>query len=410
MSRAFWRSPIFVLVCATTIILLAYGGRQSFGMFLRPVSTGLGWGNDITVMSLATGLQSLVYGLATPFVGAIADRWGPIKVLVVSGIVYAAGLFMMAHAVTPEGLIFSVAFVVGLGSSGVALPMLLSVASRVAPPERRGLWLGIVTSGGTAGQMLVVPFSHGMIASWGWVTAALVLGGMVAMIVPLSLAIARTSNKALARKDKQSLGQAVSEARRHRGFWLLTLGFFVCGFQVQFINNHLESYLRDTTVDPAMAATAISLIGLFNMIGTWCAGAMGERFSKKYLLANIYMLRSLVFLAFFLVPVSKGSVIVFACAVGLLWLATVPLTSGIVVQIFGPRYLATLYGVVFLSHQIGSFASVSLGGYIRTHMGSYDAAWWMVIIAGFVAALLHWPIDDKPVARIAAEQKEAAKA
>ena len=286
--------------------------------------------------------------------------------------------------------------------------MLLSVASRVAPPERRGLWLGIVTSGGTAGQMLVVPFSHGMIASWGWATAALVLGGMVAMIVPLSLAIARSSNRALARKDKQSLGQAVSEARRHRGFWLLTLGFFVCGFQVQFINNHLESYLRDTTVDPAMAATAISLIGLFNMIGTWCAGAMGERFSKKYLLANIYMLRSLVFLAFFLVPVSKGSIIVLACAVGLLWLATVPLTSGIVVQIFGPRYLATLYGVVFLSHQIGSFASVSLGGYIRTHMGSYDAAWWMVIIAGFVAALLHWPIDDKPVARVEAEQKAAA--
>jgi MFS family permease len=239
------------------------------------------------------------------------------------------------------------------------------------------------------------------------VTAALVLAAMTLLIVPLALAISRAGRDALTRKDRQSLGQAVQEARGHRGFWLLVMGFFVCGFQVQFINAHLENYLSTTVVGGAMAATAISLIGLFNMIGTWGSGWLGARFRKKYLLSNLYMLRSLIFLVFFLVPVSKTSVIVFACAVGLLWLATVPLTSGIVAQVFGPRYLATLYGVVFLSHQVGSFTSVWLGGVIRTYTGSYDIAWWMIIGAGFAAAMVHLPIDDTPVARLLAEREAA---
>jgi MFS family permease len=408
MSKSIWRSPYFVLACAVGIILFAYGGRQSMGMFLRPITEGMGWGEDVRVMSFATGLQALIYGLAAPLIGAIADRFGPIRVLVISSLVYSGGLFMMSQSTTESGLILSVGFMVGLGSSGIALPMLLSIVGRVAPEEKRVFWLAVVVSGGTAGQMLIVPASHYMISEWGWVFAAIVLSVSALMVVPLAFAIKHAAADTLNKKDHQSLRQAIGEASRHRGFWLLLLGFFVCGFQVQFINNHLENYLNSTIVGGAMAATAIAIIGFFNMIGTQTAGALASRFRKKYMLANIYWMRSLVFLVFFLVPVSQTSVIIFSASVGLLWLATVPLTSGIVVQIFGPRYLATLYGAVFLSHQVGSFTSVWLGGIIRTQTGSYDYAWWMIIIAGFAAALVHLPINDKPVPRLAAEQKAAA--
>jgi len=417
MTKAFWRSPHFVLISAVGIILFAYGGRQSLGMFLRPVTEALGFMTtnaqgvlvqNFEVMSFATAVQVLIYGFAAPFVGAIADRWGAIKVLIVSGLIYAAGLFMMSQATTETGLLVSVGFMMGIGSSGIALPMLLSIVGRVAPEERRTFWMAIVVSGGTAGQMLIVPLSNWMIGNQGWVFATIVLATMALMVAPLSLCIAHAASGTLNKKDTQSLGQAIREASTHRGFWLLVMGFYVCGFQVQFINNHLENYLSGTVVGGAMAATAIALIGLFNMLGTQTAGAIGDRFRKKYMLANLYMARSVIFLIFFIVPVSKVSVIVFACSVGFLWLATVPLTSGIVAQVFGPRYLATLYGVVFLSHQLGSFTSVWLGGIIRTQTGSYDYAWYMIIVAGFVAALLHWPIDDKPVARLTAEKQAAA--
>ena len=417
MSKAFWRSPQFVLVSAVGIILFAYGGRQSLGMFLRPITEALGFMTtnaqgqtvqNFEPMSFATALQVLIYGCAAPFVGAIADRWGPIKVLIISGLVYAFGLFMMSQATTETGLVVSIGLLMGIGSSGIALPMLLSIVGRVAPEERRTFWLAVVVSGGTAGQMLIVPLSNYMIGSQGWVFATIVLATMALMVVPLTLCISHAASGTLSQKDKQSLGQAIKEASRHRGFWLLVTGFYVCGFQIQFINNHLENYLDGTIVGGAMAATAIALIGLFNMFGTQTAGVIGDKLRKKYLLANLYMARSVIFLIFFIVPVSKVSVIIFACSVGFLWLATVPLTSGIVAQIFGPRYLATLYGVVFLSHQLGSFTSVWLGGIIRTQTGSYDYAWYMIIVAGFVAALLHWPIDDKPVARLRAEQEAAA--
>ncbi len=417
MSKAFWRSPVFVLISAVGIVLFAYGGRQSLGMFLRPITEALGFMTtdaqgalvrNFEPMSFATAVQVLIYGCAAPFVGAIADRWGPIKVLIISGLVYASGLFMMSQATTEAGLVLSIGFLMGIGSSGIALPMLLSIVGRVAPEERRTFWLAVVVSGATAGQMLIVPLSNYMISSQGWVFATIVLATMALMVVPLTLCISHAASGTLNKQDKQSLGQAIKEAGVHRGFWLLVMGFYVCGFQVQFINNHLENYLDGTIVGGAMAATAIALIGLFNMFGTQTAGVIGDKLRKKYILANLYMARSVVFLIFFIVPVSKVSVIIFACSVGFLWLATVPLTSGIVVQVFGPRYLATLYGVVFLSHQLGSFTSVWLGGIIRTQTGSYDFAWYMLIAAGFVAALLHLPIDDKPVARLRAEQAASA--
>jgi predicted MFS family arabinose efflux permease len=404
MEARFWKSPLFVLLCCFGIILTAYGCRQSFGMFVRPVTEAMGWGADIRTLSFSTGLQSLIYGLCAPFTGAIADRFGPIKVLISAALLYAFGMLMMTQSTSPEGFVISIGLLTGVASSGIAMPILLSVAGRVASEQRRTFYLGVVTSGATAGQMLIVPLSHNMISVHGWVWAATMLACMLLLIVPLAAGISHAAGDILVQKGPQSLREAIREARGHRGFWLLVTGFFVCGFQVQFINNHLENYLNGTVVGGAMAATAISLIGLFNMIGTWSSGLLGARYRKKYLLSGLYALRSLVFLAFFLIPVSKASVMIFACSVGLLWLATVPLTSGIVSQLFGPRYLATLYGVVFLSHQIGSFTSVYLGGIIRNATGSYDFAWWMIIIAGFVASLIHAPIDDKPVARLAAQQ------
>jgi len=407
MSERVGRSPLLVLVCAVLIALLGFGCRQTMGMFLRPVTEAIGLGEDVRIMSFATGLQALMYGIAAPIVGAIADRFGPIRVMIVSALVYAGGLFGMAHAQSPGALIFNIGILTGIGSAGVAMPLLLSIVSRVATERLRTFWLASVVSGSTAGQLLLVPLSHHLIVTVGWSQAAVVLGLLIAVILPLAVGVAFAAGPSIRAVGHQSLGDALREARNHRGFWLLTTGFFTCGFQVQFINNHLENYLSATAVGGAIAATAIALIGLFNMLGTQIAGAMGARYSKKQLLAYLYIGRSLLFLAFFVVPVSQLSVIVFACAVGLLWLATVPLTSGIVAQVFGTRYMATLYGLVFLSHQIGSFTSVYVAGIIRTETGSYDLAWWVIIAAGFVAALLHWPIDDRPLPRLAAQARAA---
>ncbi len=399
--------PIVVLICAVLIALVGFGSRQSFGMFLRPVTEAIGLGEDVRAMSFATGLQALIYGLAAPIVGGIADRWGPVRVIVISSLIYAAGLYGMANATSAGELVFNIGLLTGIGSAGVAMPLLLSIVSRVATDKHRTLWLACVVSGSTAGQMLIVPLSHRLITTIGWSQAAVVLTALVTVILPLAIGIAYAAGPATSSRGHQSLADALLEARSHRGFWLLTTGFFVCGFQVQFINNHLENYLSATAVGGAMAATAIALIGLFNMIGTQIAGVLGGRYRKKQLLAYLYIGRSLLFLAFFLLPVSRLSVIAFACGVGLLWLATVPLTSGIVAQVFGTRYMATLYGLVFLSHQLGSFSSVYLAGVIRSSTGSYDLAWWLIIAAGFVAAVLHWPIDERPVPRLAAEQRQA---
>jgi MFS family permease len=394
------RYPILVLGCAVLIALVGFGSRQTLGMFLRPVTEAIGLGEDVRVMSLATGLQALIYGLAAPIAGAIADRWGPVRVILISALVYAAGFYGMANASTPVALIVNIGVLTGIGAAGVAMPLLLSIVSRIATDERRTLWLACVVSGSTAGQMLIVPLSHRLIFSLGWSQAAMALAALIVVILPLAAAIAVGTGSAAHPGGQQSLAEALREARVHRGFWLLTTGFFVCGFQVQFINNHLENYLSATAVGGAMAATAIALIGFFNMIGTQLAGVLGGRYQKKELLAYLYVGRSLLFLLFFLLPVTRTTVIAFAVGVGLLWLATVPLTSGIVAQIFGTRYMATLYGLVFLSHQVGSFAGVYLGGVIRTTTGNYDLAWWMIIAAGFVAAFLHWPIDERPLPRL----------
>ncbi len=405
-TTPFWKTPLFVLICATAIVFLSYGSRQSFGVYLKPMSEHFGWGRES--LSLVFGTQALVYGLLAPFVGAIADRWGAGKVLCAAGVLYSSGILLMAHQVTPEGMLLSAGMLGGAGSAGCALSIVLSIASRVASDKSRGLWLGIITSGGTGGQLFLVPAGSMILQTYGWYTALIVLGLFVLLIMPLALMINQASGDALnARKGGQSLGQALLEARSHRGFWLLVLGFFTFGFQVQYINNHLIAYLTDMHLSPLIGATAISVIGLFNMIGTWISGWLGDRYAKKNLLATLYLLRSAIFMIFILTPLSAMSVYIFSAAIGLLWLATVPLTSGIVYGMFGPRYMATLYGIVFLSHQVGSFTSVWLGGKIWDMTGSYDIAWWIVIIGGALASLLHWPIDERPIKEIMAERAAA---
>jgi len=404
MRNSFWRDPRLVLVFATALILITYGTRQSFGLYLRPISVDMGWGRE--TFSFAVALQSLVIGLSVPFVAAIADKWlGPIRVIIVAVCLYTVGLFLMAQASSAETMVLSVGVLAGFAASGCGLPMLLSVVGRVAPENRRSAWLGITAAGGTGGQFFLVPFNQAIISSFGWVNALFILACVVFTCVPMALVIANASGTALsAKKERQSLGQALHEARGHRSYWLLLLGFFTCGFQVQFVVMHLPAYLIDTKTGAAMGAAAIAVIGLFNMIGCWGAGRLGDIFHKKNLLCVLYLGRSSVLLIFFLVPPTQLTVMIFAATIGLLWLATVPLTSGIIASMFGTRYMATLYGIVFLSHQVGSFLSVWLGGRIFDMTGSYDPVWWAIIAAGAVAALLHFPISEAPVARLAEEQ------
>ena len=408
MTRAVFRNPYFVLICAVGIVFLAYGSRQSFGIYLRPITTDMGWGRES--LSLVLGTQALIYGLSAPFVGAIADKWGSVKVVVTAGIMYSLGILLMSQSVTPTGMLLSAGLLGGVGSAGCALSLVLAVVSRVAPENKRSLWMGIITSGGTGGQLVLVPAGQLIMNDHGWMIALIALGLFVLMILPLGLFMGRAAGEsAVSRKETQGLLHALGEARRHRGFWLLVLGFFTCGFQVQYINNHLPAYLQDMSLDPLVGATAISVIGLFNMIGTWIAGWLGDRYRKKYLLAVLYFSRSLIFMIFILIPISEWSVYIFAASIGLLWLATVPLTSGIVFGMFGPKYMATLYGIVFFSHQVGSFTSVWLGGRIWDMTGSYELAWWIVIIGGALASLLHWPIDDRPVDQVLAGRRTAAE-
>ena len=406
--NAFWRSPAFVLFAATAIILIANGSRQSFGLFVVPISGDLGWGRSEFAWAIAT--QNLVMGCAAPFVAAIGDRIGPIRVITISAALYATGMALISISTTPESMILSAGFVVGLGAAGVGFTLPLALVGRVAPAKSRVFWLGIVTAGGSAGQFVFAPTSTALIGSFGWSEGLVILAIMVAITIPLALSMKAGSAKTLAQPDQQSLSTALREASRHRGYWLLVMGFFVCGFHVQFVGTHLPGFLNDAGADNYLAAWALGTIGLFNIAGTIIAGRMGSRWSKKNLLCLLYLARALLFMTFIYLPVNAVTVLGFAAIMGLLWLSTVPLTSGIVAQVFGPRYMGTLFGIVFMSHQLGSFIGVALGGVLYDTYGTYEYVWWIAIALGGLAALIHWGIDEAPVERLIAEQKSAAAA
>ncbi len=398
-STANWRTPVLVLVCGAIILTLGLGIRASFGLFLQPMSTDLGWGRSH--FSFAMALSNLIWGLAQPFFGAWADKKGAGRVVAVSGLLYAGGLALMPFSTTPVMLDASAGLMVGLGLSGVSFGVILGVVGRAFPPERRSLALGIASSGGSFGQFLMLPFGQLLISTLGWQTALLVLAGTILATVPLAAAMMEGRRPA-ATGAQQSLGEALREAGAHSGFWYLTAGFFVCGFQVAFISVHLPAYLLDVKMTPAVGATALALIGLFNIAGSFVAGYLGGRFSKKYLLSGIYTLRAVIIALFLVLPVSPLTVYLFAAGIGFLWLGTVPLTNGLVAQIFGVRFVSMLFGIVFLSHQIGSFTGVWLGGYLFDATGSYDLVWIGSIALGVIAAILNLPIDERPVVRVEA--------
>jgi MFS family permease len=398
MSKSSWRNPAVVLACACLILMLSLGTRQSFGLFLQPLSSGRGWGREIFAFAIA--VQNLVWGLAQPFSGMIADKYGAGRVLAVGAILYALGLVLMPLSTTGVQLDLSAGLLIGLGMSGTSFSVVLGVIGRSLSPEKRSMGLGIASAGGSFGQFAMLPFGQTLITHFGWAAALSVLAASVSFILLPALALAGKNAVAKSAHDNQSVSEALHEAGGHKGFWYLTSGFLVCGFQTVFIMLHLPAYLLDQGMTPVTGMIALALIGFFNIIGSYLAGYFGGLYSKKKLLAYIYLLRAAAIGLFMVLPITPATVYVFAAAMGSLWLGTVPLTNGLVAQIFGVKYLSTLFGVVFLGHQIGSFIGAWLGGYVFDLSGSYYAVWLTCIGLSVVAAVLCWPIDERQVARL----------
>jgi predicted MFS family arabinose efflux permease len=406
MAAKTWRIPVVVLFCGAAILALNMGVRQTFGLFLEPMTADLGIGRG--TFALAIAVQNLLWGILTPFFGVFADRYGTARCLTFGGVTYVLGVLVMALGDSVLALHLGAGVLVGIAVSACGFPLVLSAVARAVPPERRSMALGIASAGGSVGQFLLLPLTQ-MTMSWlGWTGALVVLAALAGLLVPLSAALA--GKPAAAGAMEQSLGAAVAEARGHRGFQLLTAGFFVCGFHVAFIATHLPAYINTFGLDPLVGASALGIIGFFNIIGGLLAGYLGGRYRKKYLLSGIYLARSIAIAAFLIAPQTQLSVWLFAASFGLLWLSTVPLTSGLVGDVFGARYLATLFGIVMFSHQIGSFFGAWLGGLSYDMTGSYDAVWLMAIALGLLAAVLHWPIADRPVVESRAAQPAGERA
>ena len=392
-------TPLVVLVCGTTILLLSFGLRQNLGLYMWPMSTDLGWGRE--ALSFAIALQSLIWGIATPLMGFLADRFGPAKVVAAGGLLYSCGLYILSNASYPVDATIGIGVFTGFALSMTSFPVILSVIGRRYPPLKRSLILGIATAGGSSGQLFLVPLGHWLIDDIGWIQSLIFLAMLSALIVPLSVAMAGGNQRADDDYANQTFSDAMLEARTHSGYILLTTGYFVCGFQTMFISAHLPAYLTDLGQPSWTGATALTLIGGFNVIGCVLWGKWGDTKSKKNLLALLYCLRAIVMIGFILMPVTPTSLIIFSTLLGMLWLGTVPLTTGVVVQIFGTQYMATLVGFTFVGHQIGSFLGIWLGGVVYDLTGNYDYIFWGGAILGLIAAIIHVPLDDKPLPRIA---------
>jgi predicted MFS family arabinose efflux permease len=400
MTHPALRSPNVVLACGSLILLLALGVRQTFGLYLQPMSTDLGWGRE--TFALAIALQNLVWGLAQPFAGAIADKSGPGRVLVGAALFYCAGLALMAQATGVFMLNASAGLLIGFGLSGTSFGVVMGVVGRIFPPEKRSLALGIAGASGSFGQFIMVPYGQSLISGFGWQLSLILLAATMALIIPLSTVLSgRHSGVQHGPSSSPSSPRAaVSEALSHRGYWYLSASFLVCGFQTIFIMLHLPVYLIDQGLTPVDGMTALALIGLFNVVGSYLCGFFGGRYSKKRLLSIIYLTRSIAIALFLIVPKTPASAYVFAIVMGLTWLGTVPLTNGLVAQIFGVNFLSTLFGVVFLAHQIGAFLGAWYGGYIFDLIGSYLPVWIITIALGVLAAILCLPINERPIGRL----------
>ncbi|MCT7375980.1 MFS transporter [Chelativorans salis] len=391
--------PWLIVICGCIIAALTFGPRSAMGFFQLPMLEEKGW--DRTTFGLAMALQNLLWGIGQPVFGAIADRFGTWRVLALSGLLYALGLFLMATAESEAMLHIGGGVLVGLGVAAGSFSIVLAAFARNVPAESRSLVFGIGTAAGSAGMFLFAPISQGMIDAYGW-SDTLVYMSIAMLVVPV-LAIPLIGNSKSGRVQQvefeQTFGAALREAFAHRSFMLLVSGFFVCGFQVAFITAHFPAYIGDIGIDARYAVIALALIGFFNVIGSLASGFIGQRYPKPAFLALIYIGRSIAVTAFLLLPQTPTTVIVFAIVMGLLWLSTVPPTNALVAVMFGTRYLGMLGGIVFFSHQVGSFLGVWLGGYLYDQFGSYDAVWWLGVALGIFAAAVHWPIQEKPVDR-----------
>ncbi len=395
-----WRTSVWIMLGASLILALSLGVRHGFGLFLSPMSADFGWGRGVFAFAIA--LQNLIWGIAQPFTGALADRFGAQRAIIVGGVLYAAGLVLMGLADSPLSLSLSAGLLIGIGLSGTSFSVILGVVGRAVPVENRSMAMGIAAAAGSFGQFAMLPGTLGLIGWLGWSAALIALGMMVALIVPLALMI--KDRPQVSQGPQQTLGEALREACSHSGFWLLALGFFVCGFQVVFIGVHLPAYLVDQHLPAIVGTTVLALVGLFNVFGTYIAGWLGGRRSKPRLLSALYLARGVVITLFISVPLSVWTAYAFGIAMGLLWLSTVPLTNGTVATLFGVRNLSMLGGIVFLFHQLGSFMGGWLGGYLYDHTGSYDLVWQISILLSVLAAALNWPVREQPVARLQGAQ------
>jgi MFS family permease len=434
-----WRTPAVVLICGCLISMVGFGPRSTLGFFLTPMSHDQGWGREVFALSVA--IQTLLYGAAQPFSGAIADRFGTVRVIIAGTLLYAAGIFMMAHAATPETLFLSSGVLIGFGLSGCSFNLVLSSFGKLLPESWRSLAFGAGTASGSFGQFLFSPLAVGLIDTLGWRTTLEVFAGLLLLMVPLAFAIATPRSDAPAQTSVRSLGeddsqtsipslrkddppqtsvrsprtaeaapsatqiqnykQALAEALGHRSYILLVLGFFTCGFQLGFVTLHLPSYLIDRGLSAEVGGWTLGVIGLFNIVGAMTSGWLGGRMPKRYILAVIYFARALAVVFLITLPASPAVALIYGAATGLLWLSSVPPTAGLVAVMFGTRWMAMLFGIAFFSHQVGGFLGVYLGGLLYEHTGSYDIVWWLGVLFGVLSAVINLPIVEKPVARLA---------
>ena len=407
VKRPFLQSIPVVLVAGCLIAILSFGPRSTMGFFLTPMTSEFGWSRE--VFALAIAIQNLIWGAAQPFVGMLADKFGTARVLTGGAILYAVGLALMAYTTDAVTLQLTAGVLIGLGIAGSAFLLVTSAFARLLPTEMRTIGFGIGTAAGSVGQFIFAPLGQGFISAYGWQTALVLMAAFLAATPFLSYALRGRPQAVPTRAGEkdQTIPEALREAFTHPSYRLLVAGFFVCGFQIAFITVHLPPYLADIGIPALYGGYAIGLIGLFNIMGSLSSGVLSGRMPKRWILAAIYFARAMAIAVYIVLPPSIPSTLVFAAVMGFLWLSTVPPTQQLVVVMFGTRYLATLFGFVFFSHQVGSFFGVWLGGVLYDRTGSYDVVWWMSVALGVFAAIVHLPIREIGVARPAAPEPVA---
>lgn len=395
-----------IVVCGCLISMIGFGPRATFGFFLTPMSNANGWEREVFALSVA--MQTLLYGTAQPFSGAIADRFGTVRVIIAGTILYAVGIYMMAHAATPGMLYLSSGVLIGFGLSGCSFNLIITAFGKLLPESWRSTAFGVGTASGSFGQFLFSPLGVFLIDTFGWQRTLEIFAGLLLLIIPLAFAIttpradapvgaAETPSAA----RTQTYRQALAEAFGHRSYILLVLGFFTCGFQLGFVTVHLPAYLIDRGLSAWVGGWTLGIIGLFNIVGAMASGWLGGRMPKRYILSVIYFSRALAVVALITLPPSATVTLIYGAVTGLLWLSSVPPTTGLVAVMFGTRWLSMLFGIAFFSHQVGGFLGIYLGGALYVQTGSYDIVWWLGVLFGVLSALINLPIVERPVVRLA---------